>query len=1566
MKLKLALALPSGALHDVTISCNVTTTVRDTAAALIRTGLYRDSNIEAFHALRHGHVTIIGSPDGTSEYLLDPVAPLGQSGLQSGWQIRVAGEFDRNLPRTIPAVGVVEVIGGDEDGVRFSLIPGDNSIGRDPRSRILLSSRSVSRRHAVIEAGDRMILSNLGSANGIEVRGHRVESLPIDHAVEVLLGSVRIRITPARPANHPGDDALDHRRPHTRAPRVDPHFEPSTRELPAPPKQAAGSRIPMLAMLAPMLMGGALYAITRSPMSLMMVAFSPMMMIGSWLDGRLTARRRRRGEDRIFTETLAAEREQLAALRDEEIATRATETPRLDDIAAAMRDQGRLLWARRPEHRSFLELRFGEGELPSRTAVVMPKRGEAAGAQWEAIEEIEREFSRVAPVPVTERLDQCGSIGLAGPQPGAHALARALLVQLTGLHSPAELTVAAFTGETRSPGEWEWLKWLPHVDPVGGPTPAWQLADDERASLALLIALEGVIGQRQQVAAKPGGGASLRSHLPQHSGEDAATEAVTVLPLTPVIVVLVLDGGVEQAHRARLIALAEDGPDLGVHMVWVADRVERVPAACRTFVEVGAPDDTSPATVNFVRQRDRVPLTRMEQLDAETAAMLARAVAPVDDTAARALDESDLPRAVNLREVHGVDLLGGGSPLLQNWERSGSLVRDWRAGEERAPVSLAAVVGQGAEGPAILDLRTHGPHALVGGTTGAGKSEFLQSWIMSLAANVSPDRLTYLLVDYKGGAAFAECVDLPHTVGLVTDLSPYLVRRALTSLRAELRRREELLAEHGAKDLITMEQRSDPAAPPVLVIVIDEFAALASDVPEFVDGVIDVAQRGRSLGLHLVMATQRPAGVVTDNLRANTNLRIALRMADEADSGDVLGVPDAALFDAETPGRGAMKVGPGRVEHFQTGYLGGRASAAPRLPRLEVRSLGLVEGEPWSIPGEPQSGGPRPVARAARDIERLRDALVGAATAGGIAVPRKPWLPTLPALLPLDAVLPRPAHAEVGATGIAQPGGLPVGLIDLPETQAQEPVRIDLDVMGNLAIFGASGTGKTTSLLTIAAAASAAANADGVHIYGIDAAGGNLDPLAPLPTVGAVAQLGDGELTQRVIRHVWEVVNDRSARFAAARANSLAAYRATGGERAAGEARVVLLIDGFSALTEAIEGFGERGVAATQLAEIMRAGRAVGVHVVLTAERSAALSSALAASVQERLVLRLASPNDYSYLDVRAEVLESAGPGRGVFAGQQNEIQLAFAGETPALADQAAALERLAERLGSGDLVAAPRIRNAPDRIALADLPAEDEGLPVFGIDTRTLRAVGMPHAGLGVIAGPPGAGLSTATRSCAIAVERWAAARGEQVDRVLLSFDSGSGTHADPLDWEHVARGAAAVGELARRLVIALGGRPHQASPAFTGLLGGGVAPDPVPVGATQAVPEAPLEFPLPGRRGVIVVERPGDAEESDALPQLIALAKAARRASVLVLFEFELGGGGSWDLLAALKQPNWGLALQPDENEPQTPFRETFGRVSRAAFPPGRGFAVVRGTATPVHVALPVRGAGARRNGR
>ena len=236
-----------------------------------------------------------------------------------------------------------------------------------------------------------------------------------------------------------------------------------------------------------------------------------------------------------------------------------------------------------------------------------------------------------------------------------------------------------------------------------------------------------------------------------------------------------------------------------------------------------------------------------------------------------------------------------------------------------------------------------------------------------MAAAHSPDRATFLFVDYKGGAAFADCVALPHTVGLVTDLSPHLVRRALTSLRAELRYREHLLNRKKAKDLVSLEKTGDPETPPSLLIVVDEFAALVQEVPEFVDGVVDVAQRGRSLGLHLILATQRPAGVIKDNLRANTNLRIALRMADAEDSSDILGTPMAAYFDQSIPGRGAAKTGPGRLGAFQTGYAGGWTTNEPPRPRIDISEMNFGAGAEWEVPEvevvEAADPGPNDIAR---------------------------------------------------------------------------------------------------------------------------------------------------------------------------------------------------------------------------------------------------------------------------------------------------------------------------------------------------------------------------------------------------------------------------------------------------------------------------------------------------------------------------------------------------------------------------------------------------------------------------
>lgn len=1547
MKLLVTLALPNGALHDVTLSCDVTATVSDAAHTLARAGVSGDLAVEEIARTRAAPLTLRGqSVMGAEPVLLDPAAPIGSSGLQSGWIIEPVLEFGShsNARRLIGVVGYVEVLTGRQAGTLFSLVPGENFIGRDRTSRVYLNDNSVSRRHMVINAGRHLELTDLGSANGVLVDGVRVETTQLVSATTVLVGDVELLITPGPPATPAAQ--LSHRVMHTRAPRVAPRFPESERELPTPPTPATPSRIPMLAMLAPMMMGGVMYAVTQSPMSLMMVAFTPLMMVGSWVDGKIGGRRKLRRETARFNEDMGVERAELQELREREIEVRSAETPTLPEVTRAIADRDSLLWTRRPEHRSFLEVRFGEGTLPSRTSIELPPRGETERKQWEDLRGLSEEFSEVQPVPVLERLDRCGSIGVAGPRMWAEGMARSLVLQLVGLHSPAELALACFASSGQSE-EWNWLKWLPHVDAVTSPLPVWQLGDDDSSSLRLLIALEGLLDTRRTAS---GSRATVRSHLNLDTrNDDEQGEAIRDLPVTPTVLVLVLDDG--HVDRSRLIALAEEGPDLGIHLIWVSETRAGIPAACRTFVELGE----SQGSVGFVRTGTKVGLQRVEFVEAPVARDFARSLAPVEDAGARVLDESDLPKTVNLRELHSMDLLGGAQPVIHSWAGSGSLVTQWTRGTDRDPLALAAVVGQGADGSAVVDLRTHGPHALVGGTTGAGKSEFLQTWIMSLAARISPDRLTFLLVDYKGGAAFAECTDLPHTVGLVTDLSPHLVRRALTSLRAELHYREELLAAHGAKDLITMERRSDPAAPPVLVIVIDEFAALANEVPEFVDGVIDVAQRGRSLGLHLIMATQRPAGVIKDNLRANTNLRVALRMADESDSSDVIGVKDAAFFDAETPGRGALKVGPGRIAHFQTGYLGGRASRAIVEPHIEVRSLGFTEGEPWDIPSEPTVGSRQRV-KPPRDIEQLRDGIVEAARIAGIRSPRRPWLDELPHLLDLRRLKELEARSATAVEARGAGDAVTIGLRDDPAAQAQRPVTIDFEETGNISFVGAGGTGKTSALITLAASLSLDTGRKPAELYVVDAAGGALDAIASLPTVGAVASLSDMELVGRILRRLLDVIAERGPRFATARASSLAAYRAIPGNEQ--EPRVVLLIDGFGAFRQATEALGMLASPFQMLSEIMMTGRSVGVHVALTSDRPSAIPAAMASSLQQQIVLRLASPHDYGYLGVKGDALEEAVPGRAVFAGESDELQIALLAGNPELASQAEAIEELASALKLQGVTPAVKVRNAPEVIPLNEVDIEVGGRPAFGIDTRSFEPLGMPTAGLAVISGPAGSGQSTAARSCVAALQRWADVRGEGVETVLLTLTA-DGLRNSAV-WGRVAFGEESVASLGRELVVALGGKPVESGRGLLGMIGGPIGG---PIGGAPSAPQdtgkvaaEPMVFPNTGKRGVIVVERPADFENTDALPVLVALAKAARRAEVLVIFEFEQGtASGIWDLFNALKQPRWGLALQPDETESQTPFRESFGRVKRADFPPGRGFVIENGRVTPVHIALP-----------
>ena len=292
-----------------------------------------------------------------------------------------------------------------------------------------------------------------------------------------------------------------------------------------------------------------------------------------------------------------------------------------------------------------------------------------------------------------------------------------------------------------------------------------------------------------------------------------------------------------------------------------------------------------------------------EPANARLIDQVAMSLAPLRDATAASATTA-IPRVVPLLSLFGPELP---TPL--------SIAARWA---EPKPYGLRAPIGVGPAGPLELDLVEHGPHALIGGTSGAGKSELLQSIVAALIHEYPPTRLTFLFVDYKGGAASVVFNDVPHTVGYVTNLEANLSLRALTSLRAELNHRMRLM-EGKAKDLAEMLERYPDEAPPSLVIVVDEFATLVKEVPDFVAGVVDIAQRGRSLGVHLILATQRPSGSVNENILANTNLRISLRMLDGMESKTIIGIGSAAEIPLPLKGRGFARLGPARPRRVPVG-----------------------------------------------------------------------------------------------------------------------------------------------------------------------------------------------------------------------------------------------------------------------------------------------------------------------------------------------------------------------------------------------------------------------------------------------------------------------------------------------------------------------------------------------------------------------------------------------------------------------------------------------------------------------
>src|SRR5712691_7459793 len=1101
------------------------------------------------------------------------------------------------------------------------------------------------------------------------------------------------------------------RRPGRRQPPEMPSGELSLQEPPVMPEEPTGNMGLLLTFL-PMALGSSMMillfvtpgkgsgATTWLAGGLMMVT-TMSMMVGQM--GRTTSTRKRRtkGERRDYLRYLGQTRRkvrQQTAQQRRSLAWLHPDPESLWWLALSSR-----LWERRPAHEDFAEIRIGTG--PQLFAVKI------SPMQTKPVEDLEPMCARalrrfihahatVADQPVAVFLRGFAQVTLTGDEELARAVARAAVTQLFVLHSPDDLRIAVCCAD-RTAADWEWIKWLPHSQH----TTQADAAGPIRALRPTLAEVVAMLGEDFAERTRHDPGAAPSRDEPY--------------------VVVVLDGG-EIGDDVRFVTAGYRNAvliDIAGTMPWRhSKRVLRL--------------DFAPTGMEMVQasrsgKEVRAPLGRGDQLTVQHARACARIVSPFRLGGATEISEPlatdfDVARLLGIADVATFDP----HPLWASRSAADRLRVPIGIDEDGNPVELD--IKESAQGG-------NGPHGVLIGATGSGKSELLRTLVLSLAIMHSSETLNFVLVDFKGGATFIGLDQLPHTSALITNLADevQLVARMQESLQGELVRRQELLRRAGnynsALDYEKARAQGAPLDPlPTLFVVVDEFSELLSAHREFIDLFVMIGRLGRSLGVHLLLASQRLDDGRIHQLESHLSYRIGLRTFSAMESRAVIGVPDAYELPPR-PGSGYMRTDVSTLIRFKAAYVSApyRAAASEHQRIEAVRKLVVPyvtdhlasrRPEPADV-AEPESAGPdvndgaesagAGAGESGRTLlEKMIERLVGQGPAA-----HQVWLPPLHASPSLDDIMP--ALEPLPGVGLAPVdwagrGGLvvPIGVVDRPFDQLRDLLMADLSgVGGHAGIVGRAQGGKSTLLRTLICSLALTHTPAQAHFYCLDFGGGALASIAGLPHVGSVATRLETDLVNRTIAEIIALVTSRERRFGEHGIATMAAYRQ---HRAAGKftddshGDVFLVIDGWATFKTEFEPLE------AALRQVLPRMLNYGVHLIGCANRWMELHSSVRDQIGTKLELRLGDPLE-SMIDIRTSKNVPELPGRGLTTGK-----LQFLGALPRIdgssetADLEAGVAALVDNVADCWIgPVAPKVRMLPDKLAVDLLPAPEGKLKV-------------------------------------------------------------------------------------------------------------------------------------------------------------------------------------------------------------------------------------------------------------
>ena len=797
-------------------------------------------------------------------------------------------------------------------------------------------------------------------------------------------------------------------------------------------------------------------------------------------------------------------------------------------------------------------------------------------------------------------------VGYVGPKELVIEQLQWMLCQLATFQSYHDVRFIAVFNEDDF-DKWSWLRWLKQFN-----LPELKMNGfvfDAKSRDTIMNYLNQVLKDRQ-------------NELNQTSENEQKK-----MEFAPRYVLIVEDEQLILDHAIMEILGAEP-EKLGLSLVYVKDVMSSLPENIKTVIDI-----RDRHTGELVMEQGKLlqKQFKLDHLNNENKELMPRQLASLNHLETL---KSSVPEKLTFMQMYGVKTVEDLN-ITQRWN-------------EHSPYKTLAVP-LGVSGPdEIVDLnlheRAHGPHGLIAGTTGSGKSELIQSYILSLAVNFHPYDVAFLLIDYKGGGMANLFKDLPHLVGTITNLDKAQSMRALESINAELKKRQRLFAKYNVNHINAYQKlfKEGKAEEPMphLFMISDEFAELKSEQPDFMDELISTARIGRSLGVHLILATQKPAGVVNDQIWSNSNFKISLKVSDKSDSMEVLKTPDAASITL--PGRAYLEVGNNEMyELFQSAYSGAdyrpdEDDSNQSFLIKKINKMGQQQVISQDLSGLDETGH---VEKVPTQLEAVVNKVHDLFEESGAKPLAQPWLPPLRKWISITELDKRDFHEEWNKP--KEPLKAVIGQVDIPSEQAQRPVSVDLTEDGNLAVFASAGNGKSTFLQTLVMQLARTHTPEELNIYLLDFGTNGLQPLRDLPQVADIMTVDEEEKITKFISRIHELIKERKRLFSKEAVANVSMYEQKTGNSIP---EILIVIDNY-------EGFAETRYSEkllNTLIQIARDGISIGIHLVLSTGELRSLQTQLRNNVKLKIALKQNTDNDVLEIVGRTKLTIDNNPGRGL------------------------------------------------------------------------------------------------------------------------------------------------------------------------------------------------------------------------------------------------------------------------------------------------------------------------------